>query len=137
MGLDDNMNAAIATTNYLISFDNTENDTVANITVLNTLGSTIINSRIKISILEEILAKMSYLLFDNIPLFVSIPMSNTLYRYGLYGSLSHSKLYNIILIRENLTDDTNDTILKETFDNFELNTLISDCTESINCLKGI
>ena len=53
MGIEDNMNATIATTNYLISFDNTEIDTVANITVLNRLGSVIINSKIKISFRKE------------------------------------------------------------------------------------
>ena len=125
----------VTTNKYLIKFENYSN-TAASVFVYNITGSLIFEGRVQIDTLKTIANQLYMLLMDNISIFINLPMTNTLYKYSLYGNLSYRELYNISLVREKIADSTDEIILKESVDNFELIGIIGLLDRCIKYLNG-
>lgn len=109
----------ITTNKYLIKFEK-ESNTIALVFVYNINGELIFEGKIQIETIQLIANQLYMLLIENVGIFINLPMTNTLYKYSLYGNLSHKELYNISLIREKLTGGNDEILLQESMDMFEL-----------------
>lgn len=125
----------VTTNKYLIKFENYSN-TAASVFVYNITGGLIFEGRVQIDTLKTIANQLYMLLMDNISIFINLPMTNTLYKYSLYGNLSYRELYNISLVREKIADSTDEIILKESVDNFELIGIVDLLDRCIQYLNG-
>ena len=125
----------VTTNKYLIKF---EKDTNTSATVIdyNIMGKLLFTSKLQIDTIKLIANQLYLLLMENVSIFINLPMTNTLYKYSLYGNLSYKELYNILLVREKLTDGTDEILLKESMDMFELIGTVGLLNRCIRCLNG-